>query len=156
MFFILPVGVDFRAQRYPVVTFTLMGINTVAYLVELIFYLFALQNGNEEQIEQWVQQHFWLIPSQSAWYTYVTALFVHAGFFHLLGNMVYLYLFGACVEDTIGRWQFVIFYLIGGLVSDFSHIASAPQHFGSEIPMGGASGAISACLGGFVLLLPKT
>src|SRR6185503_4609415 len=111
MFIILPVGVDYRAARYPVVTFTLMGINTLIYLVELVFFLLALPDGGAENVEQWVHSHFWLIPEEGVWYTYVTSLFVHAGFFHLLGNMIYLYLFGACVEDVLGRWQFVIFYL---------------------------------------------
>jgi|SRR6266850_1169837 len=70
--------------------------------------------------------------------------------------MIYLYLFGACVEDIIGRWQFVVYYLLGGLAADFGYIADVPQHFASGMPLGGASGAISACLGGFILLLPKT
>jgi membrane associated rhomboid family serine protease len=154
MFFLLPVGVDYRAQRYPMVTFTLMGLNTLIYLIELVVYLFALQNGDPHEVEEWVQKHFWLIPNQSVWYTYITTLFVHEGFFHLAGNMVYLYLFGACVEDVVGRWQFVIYYLLGGLAADFGHIVDAS--FASDIPLGGASGAISACLGGFILLLPKT
>src|SRR5580765_4305622 len=156
MFFVLPVGVDYRAQRYPMVTFTLMGLNTLIYLVELVFYLFALEHGTHHEVEEWVQQHFWLIPNQSAWYTYITTLFVHAGIFHLAGNMIYLYLFGACVEDILGRWQFVVYYLVGGLAADFGYIANVPEHFASDIPLGGASGAISACLGGFILLLPKT
>src|SRR5262249_48000783 len=116
----------------------------------------GLGNGNAENVEQWVIGHFWLTPDESVWYTYITSLLVHGGFFHLLGNMIYLYLFGACVEDVLGRWQFVIFYLLGGLASDFGHLLGTPEHFASHIPLGGASGAISACLGAFVLLLPKT
>ena len=83
-------------------------------------------------------------------------MFVHAGLFHLLGNMVYLFLFGSCVEDIIGRVQFVIFYLLCGLVAELAYIGMIPAHFTSEIPMGGASGAISGCMGGFMLLLLKT
>src|SRR3954467_10518196 len=155
MFFVLPVGVDYRAQRYPMVTFTLIGLNTLIYLVELVFYLFALEHGTHHEVEEWVQQHFWLIPSHSMWYTYITTVFVHAGIFHLAGNMIYLYLFGACVEDIIGRWQVVVFYLGGGLAADFGYFANVRERF-ADMPLGGASGAISACLGGFILLLPKT
>ncbi len=70
--------------------------------------------------------------------------------------MVYLFLFGSCVEDFIGRVRFALFYLLAGVAAGFVYIAGTPAHFSSEIPMGGASGAISACIGGFVLLLAKT
>lgn len=70
--------------------------------------------------------------------------------------MVYLFLFGACVEDHIGRVRFTLLYLLGGVVACLAHIAGEPGHFASEIPLGGASGAVSACIGGFVLLLAKT
>src|SRR5205085_962953 len=93
-----------------------------------------------------------LIPGQSTWYTYLTSMFVHAGFLHLLGNMIYLFLFGCCVEDLIGRGQFLALYLLSGVVADFVYIACSPEHFASEIPMGGASGAISACMGAYLLL----
>lgn len=150
-FFILPVGVDYRARRYPVVTFTLMGLNVLVYLITL---LLTLNGGKETQ--EWILQHLWLTPANSPWYTYVTTLFVHEGFFHLAGNMVYLFLFGACVEDLLGRVKFSVFYLLGGLAADFGHIAASPAHFAATIPLGGASGAITACIGAFVLLLART
>lgn len=152
MFFILPVGVDYRARRYPVVTFTLMGLCVLVYLVTLLLEL----SGNAEAVNEWVIQNLWLIPSESHWWTYLTTLFVHGGFFHLAGNMVYLFLFGSCVEDLIGRFRFTIFYLLSGLAASLAYIAVTPEHFGSEMPLGGASGAISACIGGFLLLLLKT
>jgi membrane associated rhomboid family serine protease len=79
-------------------------------------------------------------------------MFVHAGIFHLLGNMIFLFLFGSCVEDMIGRLRFAIYYLAGGLVAEFAYVAMTPEHFVSTIPMGGASGAISACMGMYLLL----
>jgi len=79
-------------------------------------------------------------------------MFVHAGFFHLLGNMLFLYLFGCCVEDMVGRWRYLALYLLGGLLAELAYIAMTPEHFASEIPLGGASGAISACLGAYLLL----
>jgi membrane associated rhomboid family serine protease len=151
MFLLLPVGVDYRARRYPVVTFTLMGICVAFYLLTLGFSL-----GKGPEVMEWVELNLWLIPAQSHWWTYVTSLFVHEGFFHLAGNMVYLFLFGSCVEDVIGRPRFIAFYLLCGLVSEFTHVAIAPGHFCSAIALGGASGAISGCIGGFLLLFLRT
>src|SRR5260221_7465967 len=151
LFFLLPVGVDYRARRYPVVTFTLMGVCVVVYLISLGF---KLSQGLE--FLQWEMSNLWLTPSLSHWWTYVTSLFVHAGFFHLAGNMVYLFLFGSCVEDVIGRPRFVVFYLVCGLISEFTHVAAATDHFASDIPLCGASGAISGCIGAFLVLFLKT
>jgi len=151
MFFLLPVGVDYRARRYPVVTFTLMGLCVAIYLVTLGF---KLNSG--DSTEAWVMSNLWLTPSLSHWWTYITSLFVHAGFFHLLGNMVYLFLFGSCVEDVIGRPRFIAFYLLCGMASELMYVGVAPGHFASEIPLGGASGAISGCIGAFLVLFLKT
>ncbi len=79
-------------------------------------------------------------------------MFVHAGIFHLLGNMIFLFLFGSCVEDLIGRVRFAVFYLVGGLVAELVFIAMSPEHFMTPNPMGGASGAISTCMGMYLLL----
>jgi len=147
MFIILPVGMNYQTERAPIVTFTLMGLNVVVYLVSLGFIL-----GQGSDAVVWIHQHLWLIPEDSTWYTFLTAMFVHAGLFHLLGNMFYLFLFGCCVEDMIGRWRFLTLYLLGGLAADLAYIALTPDHFASEIPMGGASGAISTCMGAYVLL----
>jgi membrane associated rhomboid family serine protease len=151
MFLMLPVGVDYSARRYPVVTFTLMGFCIAVYFATLAC---ALENGRP--VYQWTMTHLWLIPAQSHWWTFFTSLFVHGGFFHLAGNMVYLFLFGACVEDILGRFRFAVFYLLCGLAGNFTYIAMIPQHFGSFMPPGGASGAISGCIGGFLLLLLRT
>lgn len=133
------------------VTFTLMGICTIIYLVTLV-----LQISNGEGVTEWVLANLWLIPAESHWWAYITWNFVHAGFFHLLGNMIYLFLFGSCVEDIIGRAHFIVFYFLSGLIACFAYIAMTPEHFASEIPLGGASGAISGCIGGFLLLLART
>jgi rhomboid family protein len=150
MFIILPVGMNYRTERAPVVTFTLMGLNILVYLVSLAI---IVAQGSDAAV--WIYQHLWLIPSDSAWHAYLTAMFVHAGFFHLLGNMIYLFLFGCCVEDLIGRWQFLALYLLGGFGANLAYIALTPEHFASEIPMGGASGAISTCMGAYLLLRAK-
>ncbi len=142
---------NYRTARLPVVTFSLIGLNTLVYLVSWFCYF---QSDGESQ--PWIYHHLWLTPDSSAWYAYLTSMFVHAGFFHLLGNMIYLFLFGCCVEDLLGRDRFLIFYLVGGFVAELVFIASTPLHFASHIPMGGASGAISACMGMYLCLRANT
>jgi len=141
---------NYQTERRPIVTFTLMGLNTAVYLISLAF---TLTQGSDAQ--EWIHEHLWLIPADSTWYTFLTSMFVHAGFFHLLGNMIYLFLFGSCVEDMIGRWRFTALYLLGGFAAELAYIAGTPEHFASEIPMGGASGAISTCMGAYLLLRAK-
>lgn len=143
-FFIIPVSVEYKARRMPAVTFSLMGINTAVHLVMMILF-FANETANERAYEL-----FALIPNESTWYTYLTYNFLHADIFHLLGNMMYLFLFGSCVEDILGRGKFIAFYLLTGIVAGCAHVFVAHP---SIIPMVGASGAISGCLGAFVLLL---
>jgi membrane associated rhomboid family serine protease len=79
-------------------------------------------------------------------------MFLHASFLHIFGNMIFLAIFGPTVEDAIGRVRFVVFYLIGGLVALGAQIAADP---GSAAPTLGASGAIAAVLGGYILLYPR-
>ncbi len=147
MIILLPVGMNYRTERLPLVTFSIIGINTLAYLVSLVY---AIGTGGESN--DWVYNHLWLVPAQSFWWTYFTSMFVHAGIFHLVGNMIFLFLFGCCVEDIIGRVRFAAFYLASGIISALAFIAFTPEHFNSEVPLGGASGAISACMGMYLLL----
>jgi membrane associated rhomboid family serine protease len=105
-----------------------------------------------EDSQDWIYEHLWLVPGTSSVTAYVTSVFVHEGFFHLLGNMIYLFLFGCCVEDMIGRARFVLFYFVCGFVAEMVFIGSTPLHFSSLTPMGGASGAISGCMGMYLLL----
>jgi membrane associated rhomboid family serine protease len=147
MIAIIPVGMNYRTERLPIVTLSLIGLNTLVYLVSLIC---AISTGGDSN--DWIFQNLWLIPGKSLWWTYLTSMFVHAGIFHLLGNMIFLFLFGGCVEDMIGRLRFTVFYLAGGIIAALAFIAFTPEHFASMIPMGGASGAISACMGMYLLL----
>jgi membrane associated rhomboid family serine protease len=138
---------NYRTERFPIVTVSLIGLNTLVYLVTLIC---SISTGGDSN--DWVIQNLWLIPAQSYWWTYLTNMFVQAGIFHLVGNMLFLFLFGCCVEDLIGRARFACMYLAGGIIAALAYIALSPGHFDSEIPMGGASGAISACMGMYLLL----
>jgi len=149
-FFLLPVGVDYRTERLPMVTFSLMGACTLVHLWSMVLW-FANPDGYE-----WWFHTFWLTPASLKGYQLITTLFVHADIFHLLGNMVYLFLFGACVEDILGRGRFLLLYVLGGILASFAYIFLSPGHFASPIPLGGASGAISTCMGAFLVLMAKS
>ena len=86
------------------------------------------------------------------WSTLVTSMFLHGGWMHLGGNMLYLWIFGDNLEKVMGAVRFAIFYLVCGLVASFAHIIFGP---GSTVPAVGASGAISGVLGGYLVLFPR-
>jgi membrane associated rhomboid family serine protease len=87
-----------------------------------------------------------------AWGTILTSMFMHGGFWHLAGNMLYLWIFGNNIEDSMGHVRFFIFYVICGIAAVFAQVLPNP---GSVIPMVGASGAISGVLGAYMLLFPR-
>jgi membrane associated rhomboid family serine protease len=149
-FMILPVGVDYRTDRLPVVTFSLMGLCVLIHLWSMILWRMGIQSYG------WWMETFWFNPAEASVWTVFTSLFVHADIFHLLGNMIYLFLFGATTEDILGRGKFALLYLVGGAAAVFGHVALTPGHFESDLPLGGASGAISTCIGAFMLLRPRT
>jgi membrane associated rhomboid family serine protease len=82
----------------------------------------------------------------------LTSMFLHGGWMHLIGNMLYLWIFGNNIEDAMGHVKFLVFYLICGVIAALSHALTAP---GSTVPMVGASGAISGVLGAYLLLYPR-
>jgi membrane associated rhomboid family serine protease len=86
------------------------------------------------------------------WATFFTAMFMHGGVLHIAGNMLFLWIFGNNIEDSMGRLKFIAFYLVGGVVATLAQYAIGPN---SEIPTLGASGAIAAVLGGYALLFPR-
>jgi membrane associated rhomboid family serine protease len=91
-------------------------------------------------------------PTAPTWETAFTAMFMHGGLLHLGGNMLFLWIFGNNVEDSMGRVKFVIFYLLGGIAALAGQILVGPS---SQIPTLGASGAIAAVLGGYIVLFPR-
>ena len=93
-----------------------------------------------------------LPPQPATWETVFTSMFLHGSFLHIFGNMLFLAIFGPTVEDSMGRARFVVFYLLGGLVALGAQVLVSP---GSTAPTLGASGAIAAVLGGYVLLYPR-
>jgi membrane associated rhomboid family serine protease len=108
---------------------------------------------SHEAIHSFWYDSLGLVPADSPWFCWFTSFFVHAGWLHLIGNMIYLFLFGSLVEDMMGRGQLLIFYLLGGLAADLVHIAFTPGHFASATMLVGASGAISACMGAFAVVM---
>jgi len=154
----LPIGDD-RVQGGPpaVVTYGLIVLNVLAFLLEL-----TQPSGAALQsfIQAWgvVPREYSLardIPPTIPlpfWSTLLTSMFLHGGWMHLGGNMLYLWIFGDNLEKVMGGARFLVFYLVCGLAASFAHILFGS---GSTIPAVGASGAISGVLGGYLILFPR-
>jgi len=141
-----PIGDDNSARRgTPVVTLALIAINVAVFLIEL-------QRG-DAFITEWafIPARFSNDPSADV-STLISAMFMHGGWMHLGGNMLYLWIFGDNVEDRFGSVRFLLFYLAAGLVATFAQYAVNPA---SAIPNVGASGAIAGVLGAYLLMFPK-
>ena len=93
-----------------------------------------------------------VLGSDSSWHTTITSMFMHGGWFHIIGNMWFLWIFGNNVEDAMGHGRFILFYLLCGLAASALQIVANPE---SAIPMVGASGAIGGVMGAYVLLYPR-
>lgn len=150
----IPLRDNLPTRRAPLVTVLLIGINAYAFLK--VFWLGSY-------VGQRYLLYYGLIPCSltgscqvsgrafSPEVTLITSMFVHAGFFHFGGNMLYLWIFGNNVEDAMGKVRFVVFYLLCGLGAAYAQILMGPA---SRIPMVGASGAVSGVLGAYLLLFP--
>jgi len=142
----LPIGDDDSARRTnPIVTYALIALNVLFFLVEL--------TGGDAFIMKWafVPSRFLANPTGD-FLTLFTSMFMHAGWAHLGGNMLYLWIFGDNVEDRLGHAKYLLFYILCGLAATFTQLAfSGP----SNIPNLGASGAIAGVLGGYILMFPQ-
>ena len=143
---LFPIGNDNSSRRpLPVVTYALIALNVLVFLIEL--------NQGESFIRQWAVVPRQLVTNPSAEIpTIFTSMFMHAGWMHLLGNMLFLWIFGDNVEERLGRAKFLIFYLVCGIAATLAQVAVSAE---SSIPNLGASGAISGVLAGYLVLLPK-
>ena len=142
----IPIGDDDSSRRtLPVVTYALVALNILFFFVEL--------SGGDAFILEWalVPSRFLANPLGGA-VTLFTSMFMHAGWVHLGGNMLYLWIFGDNVEDRFGHLTFIIFYLLCGLAATFAQLAFSA---GSNVPNLGASGAIAGVLGAYILLFPR-
>jgi len=143
----IPIGDDNSSRRLiPVVTYVLIALNTLVFFLEL-------SSGNAF-IERWafVPSRFLANPVGD-FPTLFTSMFMHASWVHLLGNMLYLWIFGDNVEDRLGHATFTVFYLLCGLGATFAQLAIST---GSNIPNLGASGAIAGVLGAYLLMFPRS
>ena len=141
-----PIGDDNTSRRtVPLVTFALITMNILFFLVEM--------NGGDAFIMKWsfVPSRFLANPIGD-FPTLFTSMFMHAGWLHLGGNMLYLWIFGDNVEDRFGHAKFTIFYLLCGLGATFAQLAFSLD---SNIPNLGASGAIAGVLGAYILMFPQ-
>jgi membrane associated rhomboid family serine protease len=141
-----PIGDDNSGRRtVPLVTYALIALNVLFFFVEL--------SGGDAFIKRWafVPSRFLANPFGD-FLTLFTSMFMHAGWLHLGGNMLYLWIFGDNVEDRFGHIKFTIFYLLCGIAATFAQLAFS---LGSNVPNLGASGAIAGVLGAYILLFPK-
>jgi membrane associated rhomboid family serine protease len=150
----IPIRDKNPTQRFPFITILLIVMNIAAFAYE-----FTLGPNLETFLA-----HYSAVPIQISkvlhgdamnpliLLTLVTSLFLHGGWLHLGGNMLYLWIFGDNVEDKLGHFRFLFFYIICGIAASSLHIYFDPQ---SNIPTIGASGAISGVLGAYLLMFPK-
>jgi len=153
----LPIGDESEAGAgRPIVAWTLVALNVAVFLLEVARPAGALQAF----VTAWgvVPKEYSvgrdlapLIPVPF-WSTLLTSMFLHGGWMHLGGNMLYLWIFGDNLEHRMGHARFLVFYLLCGLAAGAAHIAF---NSGSSVPTVGASGAISGILGGYLLLFPR-
>ena len=135
----------------PLVTVTLIATNAVVFLYELsldprlldaFIYKMGMVPASLFQSR---------VPGAGGYYTVFSSMFLHGGWMHLIGNMLYLWIFGNNIEDCMGHLRFVFFYLLTGIVAAVTHLAFNPT---SIVPTIGASGAVSGVLGAYLVLFP--
>ncbi|HEU4339328.1 MAG TPA: rhomboid family intramembrane serine protease [Planctomycetota bacterium] len=143
----LPIGDDNPRERVPVVTLGLIGLNLV------LFYLWCLE---EPVLVENISVHA-LFPNQVDWTNaewwkdIFSSMFMHANLLHILGNMLFLWIFGDNVEDKLGHFMYLVFYLVCGVSAAVLHVYTTAN---PDIPTLGASGAVSGVLGAYVLFFP--
>jgi len=132
-----------RPVHFPIITICIILTNVFVFMLEL--------TGGDAFVLQWSA-----IPSQIVsghhWITILTAMFMHGSWSHIIGNMIYLWAFGPEIEDAMGPLRYSVFYVLGGLVAMLAQVAANPS---STVPNLGASGAIAAVMGGFLVTYPS-
>jgi membrane associated rhomboid family serine protease len=166
---LFPLKDNIPTDKFPVVTVTLIALNVIAYFFwqkgglslgdpSSQHFTCNLYNYGEFPYEVTHPGEQVGVPdgcsaaNAPTWLTVFTAMFMHGGLLHLGGNMLFLWIFGNNVEDSMGPVKFVIFYLLGGLAATAGQLLTGPD---SQVPNLGASGAIAGVLGGYILLFPR-
>ncbi len=147
MFF--PIGdTNIVSDKKPFVTYFIIALNIAIFLYQI-----SLARIGQENIAY----QYGCIPVEifnfNNLYTVFTSMFLHGGWMHLAGNMVFLWVFGDNIEMVIGRFRFTLFYIFGGVLSTIIHCIFNAY---SEVPCIGASGAIAACLGAYLVMFPRS
>ncbi len=146
----IPIKVTQPSYSWPAVVVSLIVANTLVFL-------------HEQSLDPYSLNHFMTVfslrPFYFSWGNYLswgsvlTSMFLHGGWIHILGNMLFLWVFGENVEDILGHWKFLIFYLLCGLAAAGAQVAIDPM---SRIPMVGASGAIAGVMGAYLVKFPHS
>jgi membrane associated rhomboid family serine protease len=152
---LIPLKDNNPSRSYPVVNITLLLANVVVFLYQLALppydqKLFILSNATiPARIPAFLDGH---VGFEAAFLPLITSMFLHSGFLHLAGNMLFLWIFGDNVEDVFGHLPYLFFYLVCGLGAGLLHVLF---NLGSAIPALGASGAISGVMGAYMVLFPR-
>lgn len=145
----IPIGDELPSRRVPLVTGGLIAVNVVVFFLEL-----SLGQDVDRFFMMWgAVPAFITNPAHYPWasLTLLTSMFLHGGWMHLLGNMLYLWIFGDNVEDALGRLGYLLFYLAAGVMAGLAQVMVAPS---STVPGVGASGAIAGVLAVYLVLYP--
>ena len=146
----IPISDELRSRKLPLITLAFVAINGIVFLYELL-----LGPDVDQMIMAWGAVPAYVSnPSDHplSYLTLLTSMFLHGGWAHLIGNMLYLWIFGDNVEDRLGHIGYLAFYLAAGIVAGFAQVLAAPT---SEIPGIGASGAVAGVLGVYLVLYPR-
>jgi membrane associated rhomboid family serine protease len=139
----IPLRALLSRRSTPTMTLLLIAANVLCFLFEMAHPVYS----RDRFIEQYA-----LIPDQLRLTTFITSMFLHGGWLHLIGNMWFLWVFGSHIEDAMGSAKFLIFYLISGIASGAVQFLTS---LGSPVPTIGASGAIAGVMGAFLILYPR-
>ncbi|MDP3181380.1 MAG: rhomboid family intramembrane serine protease [Desulfobaccales bacterium] len=151
----IPIRGAPATRRWPWVTLALIAVNVAIFLYQLylgpkaamdLFWQQGAVAAKLSQLKLFSRQSLWLVP------TMFSSLFLHAGWVHLIGNMWFLWVFGEALEDDLGPWRYLAFYLFCGFFACIFHVMVAGK---INAPLIGASGAIAGVLGGYLRRLPK-
>ena len=140
----IPLKDVIPSRTVPIITITIIVLNSLAFLFEL--------SMPDRTLESFIRVYA-VVPAHFTVITTVTSMFLHSGWLHFLGNMLYLWIFGDNVEDELGHGRFVAFYLICGVAAGLAHVFMNPA---STIPTIGASGAIAGVMGAYFVLYPHS
>jgi membrane associated rhomboid family serine protease len=167
----IPYGDSLRPHTFPIVNYLLIAFNVMVFFYELSLQsqgvsLPLQRAGFDSRLDVWIAE-WGTVPCRlldncprypfdpgpgSDPLTLITSQFIHAGWLHIIGNMVFLWVFGDNVEDTMGHVRYLVFYLLGGVIAGLAHAAADPN---SLVPSVGASGAIAAVLGAYLVTYPN-